>query len=55
MHYQGLINTYREYLPVSEKTPVITLNEGNTPLIKCANLANKIGVDADREILPSFS
>ena len=47
MHYQGLINTYREYLPVSEKTPVITLNEGNTPLIKCANLANKIGVDAE--------
>ena len=47
MHYQGLINTYREYLPVSDKTPVITLNEGNTPLIKCANLANKIGVDAE--------
>lgn len=47
MHYQGLINTYREYLPVSENTPVITLNEGNTPLIKCANLADKIGVDAE--------
>ena len=47
MHYQGLINTYREYLPVSDNTPVITLNEGNTPLIKCANLANKIGVDAE--------
>lgn len=47
MYYQGLINKYREYLPVSEKTPVITLNEGNTPLIKCANLAKKIGVDAE--------
>lgn len=47
VHYQGLINTYREYLPVSDKTPVITLNEGNTPLIKAENLAKKIGIDAD--------
>lgn len=47
MYYQGLINTFREYLPVSDKTPVVTLNEGNTPLIKCENLAKKIGVDAE--------
>lgn len=47
MYYQGLINTFREYLPVSDKTPVITLNEGNTPLIKTANLAKKIGIDAE--------
>lgn len=47
MYYQGLINTFREYLPVSEKTPVITLNEGNTPLIKADNLAKKIGIEAE--------
>ncbi len=47
MYYQGLINKYREFLPVSEKTPVVTLNEGNTPLIKADNLAKKIGIDAD--------
>jgi len=47
MYYQGLINRYREYLPVSDATPVITLNEGNTPLIRCANLADKIGIDAE--------
>ena len=47
MYYQGLINTFREYLPVSEKTPVITLNEGNTPLIKADNLAKKIGLEAE--------
>lgn len=41
MYYQGLINTFREYLPVTENTPVITLNEGNTPLIKADNLAKK--------------
>lgn len=46
-HYQGLINKYREFLPVSEKTPVITLNEGNTPLIKADNLARKIGLNAE--------
>lgn len=46
-HYQGLINKYRKYLPVSDKTPVITLNEGNTPLIKADNLAKKIGLEAD--------
>ncbi len=46
-HYQGLINKYREYLPVTDKTPVITLNEGNTPLIKAENLAKRIGVNAE--------
>lgn len=47
MYYQGLINKYREFLPVTESTPVVTLNEGNTPLIKAENLAKKIGVDAE--------
>lgn len=35
--WKGLIEEYREFLPVSEKTPVITLQEGNTPLIKAAH------------------
>jgi len=47
MYYQGLINKYREFLPVTDSTPIITLNEGNTPLIKADNLAKKIGVDAE--------
>lgn len=47
MYYQGLINKYREFLPVTESTPVVTLNEGNTPLIKAENLAKKIGIDAE--------
>lgn len=46
-HYQGLINKYRDFLPVSEKTPVVTINEGNTPLIVAKNLAKKIGLNAD--------
>lgn len=45
MYYQGLIHRYKEYLPVSDTTPIVTLNEGNTPLIKADNLAKKIGLD----------
>jgi threonine synthase len=41
MRWTGLINYYREYLPVGDKTPVITLYEGNTPLIP-AEFLNKI-------------
>lgn len=47
MYYQGLINRYKEYLPVTETTPIVTLNEGNTPLIKAENLAKKIGLEAN--------
>ena len=35
--WPGLINQYRDFLPVTESTPVITLNEGNTPLIKAVH------------------
>jgi len=42
MAYKGLIEKYRSVLPVSDKTPVISLNEGNTPLIKARNLSEKL-------------
>ena len=45
--YKGLIDKYRKYLPVDEKTEIVTLNEGNTPLIKADNLAKKIGLEAN--------
>lgn len=41
MRWTGIIEHYREYLPVSAKTPVVTLYEGNTPLIPAESL-NKI-------------
>ncbi len=44
MLYQGIINKYRKYLPVSSKTPVITLNEGNTPLIYSCYLSELLGI-----------
>lgn len=41
--WKGLIDRYKTYLPVSGRTPVVTLNEGNTPLIYSANLSERIG------------
>jgi len=41
--WAGLIETYRDYLPVSSTTPVITLLEGNTPLIPVPAIAKEIG------------
>jgi threonine synthase len=41
--WNGIIERYRDYFPVSGSTPVISLNEGNTPLIKAENLSSKIG------------
>ncbi len=42
--WTGLINRYREYLPVGEKTPVITLYEGNTPLVPADELSKRTGL-----------
>jgi len=47
MKYQGIIHRYRKYLPVTGKTPVITLLEGNTPLIRCENIPKELGLEAD--------
>ncbi|MBD2295286.1 threonine synthase [Anabaena sphaerica FACHB-251] len=41
--WPGLIEAYREYLPVTESTPVVTLLEGNTPLIPVPAIAERIG------------
>lgn len=42
-HYKGVIHRYAEYLPVTDTTPVVTLLEGNTPLIPVANFVEAIG------------
>lgn len=40
MNWQGVIKKYKEYLPITDKTPIVTLNEGNTPLIYSAALSD---------------
>jgi len=42
-HYTGLIDRYRNRLPVNEHTPVVSLNEGDTPLIQLLNIPADIG------------
>lgn len=39
----GVIDRYRNLLPVTESTPVITLGEGSTPLIESPSLAALLG------------
>ncbi len=45
MRYSGLIEKYRDRLPVTASTPVISLGEGNTPLIELRNLPAILGTD----------
>ena len=41
--WSGLVETYRDYLPVTDKTPVVTLHEGNTPLIPIPSVMERMG------------
>lgn len=41
--WKGLIQEYRHYLPVTDKTPVVTINEGNTPLVYACHISSLIG------------
>ncbi|HAB07004.1 MAG TPA: threonine synthase, partial [Alcanivorax sp.] len=45
--YTGLINRYRDHLPVNDDTPLISLGEGNTPLIRLKNIPRLLGKDVD--------
>src|SRR5262247_3927669 len=41
--WPGVIRRYAEHLPVTSATPIITLLEGNTPLIPAPNFVEAIG------------
>jgi threonine synthase len=43
--WRGLIEAYRDRLPVTDTTPVVTLYEGNTPLLPVPVLSNRVGCD----------
>lgn len=42
---EGIISRYREFLPVTDKTPSLSLHEGSTPLIHAVNLSKQLGVE----------
>ena len=41
----ALIDKYRDFLPVTPDTPIISLGEGNTPLVPLPRLGERLGVD----------
>ncbi|MHC5374831.1 threonine synthase [Enterococcus sp. LJL120] len=43
--YEGLLKQYKEYLPITDKTPKLGLAEGNTPLIPLYNLSKELGIE----------
>src|SRR5436189_1499673 len=43
---RGVIERYREYLPVAESMPIVSLGEGDTPLVFCPQLSERV----DREV-----
>ena len=45
MHRPGVIRKYSQQLPVTDSTPVVTLGEGDTPLIHSERLSRETGVD----------
>lgn len=45
MRWPGLIEAYKEFLPVTNETPMLTLNEGNTPLVKLERLSKELDVE----------
>lgn len=47
LHDRGVISRYRQYLPVADATPVVSLNEGSTPLIYSPKLSALVGCGAE--------
>ena len=44
---RGVIARYRDFLPVNDKTPIVSLGEGDTPLIYCPRLSERLGRGCD--------
>ncbi len=45
--WKGIIREYFEFFPVTEKTPVVTLLEGNTPLLRAGNIIKEFGLNLE--------
>lgn len=45
MMWRGLVKEYSRYLPVTEQTPNVSLQEGHTPLLFLENLSERLGVE----------
>lgn len=45
MKWDGLLKEFKSYLPVTENTPALSLQEGNTPLIPLNSLSEELGIN----------
>lgn len=54
MPWSGVIHQYRDYLPLPADARIITLNEGNTPLIPSSQLAELLAPKAGLELFFKF-
>lgn len=45
MIWKGLLDRYKDYLPISKETPMLSLHEGNTPLIYLSKLSEKLKIE----------
>jgi threonine synthase len=43
MHRMGVLAKYKEYLPITSKTPIFSLGEGDTPLVRAPRLESVLG------------
>lgn len=45
MSFPGLLERYRMFLPVTDRTPSLSLDEGGTPLVRLGRLSERLGLD----------
>jgi threonine synthase len=45
MTKQGVLFNYKKYLPITRKTPMFTMGEGDTPLVRVDSLARQVGCE----------
>ncbi len=43
--WKGLVEEYQSFLPVTDDTPKVTLNEGHTPFIYCDTISEMLGIE----------
>ena len=48
--WRGVIEEYRDRLPVTDATPVVTLREGGTPLVPARRLSERTGCDVHLKV-----
>src|SRR5690625_5486138 len=48
--WRGVVEEYRDHLPVNEKTPVVALQEGGTPLLPATRVSELTGCDVHLKV-----